>query len=295
MCRVFYGLSERNWLLLPSFFFFLVFRLYYTKVQLGSPPREFFVQIDTGSAVLWVSCSSCNGCPTASGLKVKTPITSRKVYTNNSADTITSLNMFSLCRSSLSSLTHQVHRQLHKFRVQTRDVQLDLIQLTQPVLMETNAVTHSSTEMVVVHQAIMYLIWCISRRLLGMQWTQILLLLLSLGKLLPTCWNCRQSASYFWCSWWILFFCLEFCDSCSTSQTGDLTKSDRAVDGIFGFGQQSMSVISQLASRGLAPNAFSHCLKGSNSGGGILVLGEIVEPNIVYTPLVPSQYVLFSL
>lgn len=60
---------------------FFVFRLYYTKVQLGSPPREFFVQIDTGSDVLWVSCSSCNGCPTASGLKVKTPITSRKVYT----------------------------------------------------------------------------------------------------------------------------------------------------------------------------------------------------------------------
>ncbi|GER42683.1 eukaryotic aspartyl protease family protein [Striga asiatica] len=77
---------------------------------------------------------------------------------------------------------------------------------------------------------------------------------------------------------------------CSTSQTGDLTKSDRAVDGIFGFGQQGMSVISQLASQGIVPNAFSHCLRGGNGGrGGILVLGLIVEPNIVYTPLVPSQ------
>ncbi|MBA0800261.1 hypothetical protein Gohar_010706, partial [Gossypium harknessii] len=76
---------------------------------------------------------------------------------------------------------------------------------------------------------------------------------------------------------------------CSVLQTGDLTKSDRAVDGIFGFGQQSLSVISQLSSQGITPKVFSHCLKGSNSGGGILVFGEILEPNMVYTPLVPSQ------
>ncbi|GAB4824799.1 hypothetical protein Ancab_007669 [Ancistrocladus abbreviatus] len=76
---------------------------------------------------------------------------------------------------------------------------------------------------------------------------------------------------------------------CSTQETGDLTKSDRAVDGIFGFGQQPMSVVSQLASQGITPRVFSHCLRGDSSGGGILVLGEIVEPGIVYTPLVSSQ------
>ncbi|KVH99938.1 Aspartic peptidase [Cynara cardunculus var. scolymus] len=41
--------------------------LYFTKVKLGSPPREFNVQIDTGSDILWVSCSSCSGCPETSG------------------------------------------------------------------------------------------------------------------------------------------------------------------------------------------------------------------------------------
>ncbi|KAG2699952.1 hypothetical protein I3843_07G211400 [Carya illinoinensis] len=46
------------------------FRLYFTKVHLGNPSREFYVQIDTGSDVLWVSCSSCNGCPKTSGLQV---------------------------------------------------------------------------------------------------------------------------------------------------------------------------------------------------------------------------------
>ena len=80
---------------------------------------------------------------------------------------------------------------------------------------------------------------------------------------------------------------------CSTYQSGDLTKPDKAVDGIFGFGQGELSVISQLSSRGITPKVFSHCLKGDGNGGGILVLGEILEPGIVYSPLVPSQYVLF--
>ncbi|MED6126016.1 hypothetical protein PIB30_074288 [Stylosanthes scabra] len=76
---------------------------------------------------------------------------------------------------------------------------------------------------------------------------------------------------------------------CSTYQSGDLTKTEKAVDGIFGFGPGALSVISQLSSRGMTPKVFSHCLKGDGNGGGILVLGEILEPSIVYTPLVPSQ------
>ncbi|XP_073062831.1 aspartic proteinase 39-like [Primulina eburnea] len=76
---------------------------------------------------------------------------------------------------------------------------------------------------------------------------------------------------------------------CSTSLFGDLTKSDRAYDGIFGFGKKGLSVISQLSSRGITPKVFSHCLKGEGGGGGILVLGEIMDSRIVYTPLVPSM------
>lgn len=79
--------------------------------------------------------------------------------------------------------------------------------------------------------------------------------------------------------------------SCSTYQSGDLTKSDHAIDGIFGFGPGGLSVISQLSARGITPKVFSHCLKGEGNGGGILVLGEVLEPGIVYSPLVPSQYV----
>ncbi|KAH9734605.1 eukaryotic aspartyl protease family protein [Citrus sinensis] len=54
---------------------------------------------------------------------------------------------------------------------------------------------------------------------------------------------------------------------CSTYQTGDLSKTDKAIDGIFGFGQGDLSVISQLASRGITPRVFSHCLKGQGNGG----------------------------
>ena len=50
---------------------FEMIRLYFTKVRLGSPPREFNVQIDTGSDTLWVTCSSCTDCPQSSGLGVK--------------------------------------------------------------------------------------------------------------------------------------------------------------------------------------------------------------------------------
>lgn len=67
---------------------------------------------------------------------------------------------------------------------------------------------------------------------------------------------------------------------------------DRAIDGIFGLGQQGLSAISQLSSRGISPKVFSHCLKGDGNGGGILVLGEILNPSVVYSPLVPSKYVL---
>lgn len=50
-----------------------------------------------------------------------------------------------------------------------------------------------------------------------------------------------------------------------------------------------MSVISQLKTQGMSPKVFSHCLKGSKEGGGILVLGELVEPGLVFTQLVQSQ------
>ncbi|KAK7256010.1 hypothetical protein RIF29_29440 [Crotalaria pallida] len=45
--------------------------IYYTKVPLGSPPKEFHVVIDTGSHVAWVSCGGCNSCPKTSSFPIQ--------------------------------------------------------------------------------------------------------------------------------------------------------------------------------------------------------------------------------
>uniref|UniRef100_A0ACD5XBK9 Uncharacterized protein n=1 Tax=Avena sativa TaxID=4498 RepID=A0ACD5XBK9_AVESA len=60
-------------------------------------------------------------------------------------------------------------------------------------------------------------------------------------------------------------------------------------DGILGFGQKQLSIISQLNSQGLSPKVFSHCLKGSEEGGGIFVLGKLVAPGLVFSPLDSSR------
>ncbi|QCE09402.1 aspartic proteinase-like protein 2 [Vigna unguiculata] len=203
--------------------------LYFTKVQLGTPPVEFYVQIDTGSDVLWVSCSSCSGCPQTSGLQIQ-------------------LNFFDPGRSSTSSLIACSDQRCNS-GIQSSDASCSS---------QNNQCSYtfqygdgSGTSGYYVSD------------------------MMHLNTIFEGSVTTNSTAP-------VVF-------GCSNQQSGDLTKSDRAVDGIFGFGQQEMSVISQLSSQGIAPRVFSHCLKGDSSGGGILVLGEIVEPNIVYTSLVPAQ------
>ncbi|KAK1409967.1 hypothetical protein QVD17_36498 [Tagetes erecta] len=201
--------------------------LYYTKVQLGSPAKDYYVQIDTGSDVLWVSCASCNGCPTSSGLQLP-----MELYDPSSSSTSSPIS----CSDQRCSQTGQTSDSgcldsMCSYRFQYGD--------------------GSGTSGYYVSDAI-------HLNTIGI--------------------DSRSSSS----SANVVF-------GCSTSQTGDLTKSDTAVNGIFGFGQNGLSIISQLSSQGVAPKAFSHCLIGSDKGGGILVFGQIMEPNMVYTPLVQSQ------
>ncbi|XLS96498.1 hypothetical protein HN51_039233 [Arachis hypogaea] len=46
----------------------LNFKLYYSGVQLGSPPIDFYVQIDTDSDIFCVSYTFFDGCPQTRGL-----------------------------------------------------------------------------------------------------------------------------------------------------------------------------------------------------------------------------------
>ncbi|KAL1322456.1 hypothetical protein HN51_067451 [Arachis hypogaea] len=43
--------------------------LYYTKIKLGTPGTDYWVQVDTGSDLLWVTCSGCSSCATRSSIK----------------------------------------------------------------------------------------------------------------------------------------------------------------------------------------------------------------------------------
>ncbi|GLJ46827.1 hypothetical protein SUGI_0987900 [Cryptomeria japonica] len=48
--------------------------LYYAQIGLGVPAKQYFVQVDTGSDILWVSCTPCAKCPKSSGLGVRLTI-----------------------------------------------------------------------------------------------------------------------------------------------------------------------------------------------------------------------------
>ncbi|XP_051143799.1 aspartic proteinase 36-like [Andrographis paniculata] len=202
--------------------------LYFTRVKLGTPPKEFYVQIDTGSDVLWVSCKPCSGCPTSTGLQIHL-----EFFDPSGSSTVSPISCSdqrcSLGAQSSDSLCSSRNNQCG-YTFQYGDGSGTSGYYLSDSMYFDSVVGSSSTS--------------------------------------------NSSAQ-------VVF-------GCSTTQTGDLTKPDRAVDGIFGLGKQGLSIISQLSSQGVTPNAFSHCLKGEN-GGGILVLGQIVEPNIVYTPMVPSQ------
>ncbi|KAG6744138.1 hypothetical protein POTOM_052848 [Populus tomentosa] len=179
--------------------------LYFTKVKLGSPPREFNVQIDTGSDVLW-------------NWKNKPRLPRGTLFALMQIQ----LNFFD---SSSSSTAGQVHCSDPIYGSGTSGYYVSDTLYFEAILGESLVVNSSAL---------------------------------------------------------IVF-------GCSTYQSGDLIMTDKAVDGIFGFGRGELSIISQLSTHGITPRVFSHCLKGEGIGGGILVLGEILEPGMVYSPLVPSQ------
>ncbi|KAD7479668.1 hypothetical protein E3N88_02804 [Mikania micrantha] len=197
--------------------------LYYTKVQLGSPSKDYYVQIDTGSDALWVSCSPCNGCPTSSGLQI--PMGLYDPSSSSTSSPIACSDQRCLSFDSGCSNNKCGYKFQYGDGSGTSGYYISDVMHLNTIGTDSKTITTSAN---------------------------------------------------------VVF-------GCSTSQTGDLTKSDTAVNGIFGFGQNGLSVISQLSSQGVAANAFSHCLIGSDSGGGILVIGQIIDPNMVYTPLVPSQ------
>ncbi|GJZ57168.1 aspartic proteinase-like protein 2 [Tanacetum coccineum] len=188
--------------------------LYYAKVLLGTPPKEFSVQIDTSSDALWVSCKACTGCyQNTSHYDESVSSTSHLISCSET-----------LCTKALTTCTNDRQAQCTYTLNHSSGTEASDYYVSDVIHLNINGTSHA----------------------------------------LPT-----------------VFF------GCSTS----VAQRQGRLDGVFGFGRQSFSVINQLYTQGVAPHVFSHCLAGSDSvtGGGILAIGYPQEPKIVYTPLVPDM------
>ncbi|GMH13062.1 hypothetical protein Nepgr_014903 [Nepenthes gracilis] len=202
--------------------------LYFTKIRIGNPSKDYYVQVDTGSDILWVNCAGCDKCPAKSDLGIKLTLYDPK---GSSSARVVSCDD-NLCTmiypgSTLPGCTTDT---LCYYQVTYGD--------------------QSSTAGFFVEDYIHYDIVSGNPQL-------------TMG----------NSSVVF---------------GCGAKQAGQLSSSGEALDGIIGFGQANSSVLSQLAAARKVKKMFAHCLDGSN-GGGIFAIGEVVQPKLNTTPLLPHQ------
>ncbi|KAL3693322.1 hypothetical protein R1sor_006973 [Riccia sorocarpa] len=203
--------------------------LYYTELGLGTPPQRYFVQVDTGSDLLWVNCKPCVRCPRESNLNI--PL---NLYDPQGTSTGKNIScMSSDCRTLASISSSQCVDRSCYYAFGYGDGSTTMGYLVEDVLTFSTIVGNNTVK--------------------------------------------NATAN-------IVF-------GCGFNQTGtSLTTSDRAVDGIMGFGRQVLSVVSQLADGDFTTNEFAHCLQGDTGHGGLFVVGDIQETGLVYTPMVANQF-----
>ncbi|PKI66910.1 hypothetical protein CRG98_012673 [Punica granatum] len=203
--------------------------LYYAKIGLGSPSKDYYVQVDTGSDILWVSCAGCDRCPTKSSLGIKL-----EAYDPKSSSTASTVK----CDQEYCIYANNG----------------ELPGCKSDLLCQYNVVygDGSSTTGYYVKDQMRL------DRVTG---------------------NLQSS----WTNASVIF-------GCANKQSGDLGSGEdsAALSGLMGFGQSNTSVLSQLASAGKVKKIFAHCLD-SKQGGGIFTIGEVVEPKVKTTALVPNQ------
>ncbi|KAL2325271.1 hypothetical protein Fmac_024329 [Flemingia macrophylla] len=202
--------------------------LYFTKLGLGSPPKDYYVQVDTGSDILWVNCVECSKCPRRSDLGIELTL-----YDPKGSETSDLIS----CDQDFCSATY--------------DGPIPGCKSELPCPYSITYGDGSATAGYYVKDYLTYN---------------------SVNGNLRTA---TQNSS-------IIF-------GCGAAQSGTLASStEEALDGIIGFGQANSSVLSQLAASGKVKKIFSHCLDNIR-GGGIFAIGEVVEPKVSTTPLVPKM------
>ncbi|KAJ1696995.1 hypothetical protein LUZ63_005507 [Rhynchospora breviuscula] len=201
--------------------------LYFAQIGIGTPPKNYYVQVDTGSDLLWVNCISCSRCPKKSDLGVELTL-----YDLRSSQSGTMVS----CEGSFCSSNYGG----------------DLPGCTANLPCQYSVLygDGSSTTGYFVTDVVQY------NQVAGDSLTR------------------ASNAS-------VTF-------GCGAQQGGDLGSSSEALDGILGFGQSNSSLLSQLASAGKVKKVFSHCLD-TVQGGGIWAIGDVVQPKMKTTSLVPDQ------
>lgn len=202
--------------------------IYFTQISLGTPAKEYFVQIDTGSDIMWLNCNPCTACPRSNALGM-----TLVPYDSHTSSTSSPMS----CKDPNCD-----------YAVRITNAGCDQSQNCGYTFRYGDG---STTTGYLVADTLIY--------------------------------SALQSNSTLVNTQAKIIF------GCGYSQSGDLLTSQNVVDGIMGFGQSKLSVVSQLSSQGLTPEIFAHCLEGSDRGGGLLILGNVVEPGIVFTPIVASQ------
>ncbi|CAN6230231.1 unnamed protein product [Urochloa humidicola] len=201
--------------------------LYFTEIKLGTPPKRYYVQVDTGSDILWVNCISCDRCPRKSGLGLDLTLYDPKG--SSSGSTVS-------CDQGFCAATYGA-----KLPGCTPNV---------PCAYSVMYGDGSTTTGFFVTDALQF------DQVAGNGQTQPGNATVTFG--------------------------------CGAQQGGDLGSSNQALDGILGFGQANTSMLSQLAAAGKVKKVFSHCLD-TIKGGGIFAIGDVVQPKVKTTPLVPDM------
>ncbi|KAK7269058.1 hypothetical protein RIF29_21773 [Crotalaria pallida] len=202
--------------------------LYFTKLGIGSPPKDYYVQVDTGSDILWVNCVDCMRCPKKSSIGVE-------------------LALYDPKASKTSALIYCDQ----EFCTNTYDGPLPECKSDTPCPYSISYGDGSATKGNYVKD------------------------FLTFNRVDGNLHTAPQNSS-------IIF-------GCGSVQSGTLGSSTQeALDGILGFGQANSSVLSQLAASGKVKKIFSHCLDNIR-GGGIFAIGEVVDPKVKTTPLVPKM------
>ncbi|KAB2613268.1 hypothetical protein D8674_035584 [Pyrus ussuriensis x Pyrus communis] len=197
-------------------------QMYFTKLELGSPPREFEVLFDTGSDLSWVACSFCADCPRSSGLRI--PINFYDITSSQTAELVSCSHHKCNGLGATCSKTNQCN-----YHVKYGDGdEVDGYYVSDVIHFDMLTSQFNSSEFIVF--------------------------------------------------------------GCTENMSGLLTTNNLAFSGIVGFGPGQLSVLSQLSSRASTPKVFSHCLRGDRGAGGVLALGEVIEPRIIYTPLIGSRH-----